>query len=248
MPTEKRRADQLVFEQGLAESRQKAQALIMAGKILCNDTPVTKAGELLPVDANLRSKGELHPYASRGGLKLAHALDHFALSPQGLVALDVGASTGGFTSCLLLRGAQKVYAIDVGHSQLAWSMRQDPRVINREGVNARNLDPADFPEPIDFVTCDVSFISLRLMIPAIARVAQPGARVVLLVKPQFEVGPQEVGKGGVVREPALRERACQEIQAAAQAAGWSILGVISSPILGPAGNQEFLLAAVTAHV
>jgi 23S rRNA (cytidine1920-2'-O)/16S rRNA (cytidine1409-2'-O)-methyltransferase len=243
----KARADQLVVEQGLAESRQKAQALILAGHVLAGDTPVKKPGESLDAAVELRLKGNLHPYASRGGLKLEHALKHFALSPAGKIALDVGASTGGFTSCLLLSGAARVYAIDVGHNQLAWSLRQDPRVISMEGVNARYLEASQLPEPIGFLTCDVSFISLRLILPALARVATPGAEAVLLIKPQFEVGPREVGPGGVVRDAALHERVCQEISAAAEAEGFEKLGLTPSPILGPAGNREFLLAARRAE-
>jgi 23S rRNA (cytidine1920-2'-O)/16S rRNA (cytidine1409-2'-O)-methyltransferase len=240
----KKRADQLVVEQGLAESRQKAQALIMAGQVFTSDKIIQKPGDNLPEETILRVKGELHPYASRGGLKLEHALKEFNLDPTGKVALDVGASTGGFTSCLLLKGASKVYAIDVGHNQLAWSMRQDPRVVCREGVNARHLEKGDFPEPLSFVVCDVSFISLKLIIPAIHRVVEPGSPACLLIKPQFEVGPKEVGKGGVVRDEALHKRVCQEISAFVETLSWKILGITESPITGPAGNHEFLLGAI----
>lgn len=241
---EKKRADQLLVEQGLAESREKAQALIMAGQVSTPDRPIRKAGEKLPADTPLQVKGSLSPYASRGGLKLEHALDHFSLSPAGKIALDVGASTGGFTSCLLLRGAKKVYAVDVGHNQLAWKLRQDERVVVMEGQNARYLTPDLFPDPIEFITCDVSFISLKLVLPAMVQVAAPGAPMVLLIKPQFEVGPKEVGKGGVVRDEALHERVCQEISRAAEELGCTILGITPSPILGPAGNREFLLGAL----
>jgi 23S rRNA (cytidine1920-2'-O)/16S rRNA (cytidine1409-2'-O)-methyltransferase len=239
----KKRADQLIVEQGLAESRQKAQALIMAGQVFTPDKLVQKPGDNLPEETVLRVKGELHPYASRGGLKLEKALQHFNLDPRDKIALDVGASTGGFTSCLLLKGASKVYAIDVGHNQLAWAMRQDPRVVCREGVNARHLQKSDFPEPLSFVVCDVSFISLKLIMPAIARVAEPGSPVCLLIKPQFEVGPKDVGKGGVVRDAALHQRVCDEIVTFAKGLSWEILGVTESPITGPAGNHEFLLGA-----
>jgi 23S rRNA (cytidine1920-2'-O)/16S rRNA (cytidine1409-2'-O)-methyltransferase len=241
----KKRADQLVVEQGLAESRQKAQALILAGQVFSTDKIIQKPGDQLPEDIVLRVKGELHPYASRGGLKLEHALKHFGFAPKDKIALDVGASTGGFTSCLLLNGATKVYAIDVGHNQLAWSMRQDPRVVCREGVNARYLEKADFPEPLQFVVCDVSFISLKLIIPAIVRVMEPNSPACLLIKPQFEVGPKEVGKGGVVRDTNLHQRVCDEIVSFAKEQGFDVKGVTESPITGPAGNHEFILGALS---
>jgi 23S rRNA (cytidine1920-2'-O)/16S rRNA (cytidine1409-2'-O)-methyltransferase len=242
----KERADKRVVDAGLAESRTRAQALILAGQIVIGDHAVAKPGQLVDADAPVRLKGQPLPYVSRGGLKLAHALDHFALDVRGLRALDVGASTGGFTDVLLQRGAVAVCAVDVGHNQLAYALRNDARVTVREGVNARNLDVATLPFRPDVVVCDVSFISLTLILPKLVEAAGPGARpIVALVKPQFEVGKGEVGKGGVVRDPGQRQAAVDKCVAAARALGCEVAGVIESPITGPAGNVEYLLLART---
>ena len=188
-------------------------------------------------------RGRDHPWVSRGGVKLAHALAHFAIDVAGLVALDIGASTGGFTDVLLARGAARVHAVDVGRAQLAWKLRQDPRVIVHEGVNARYLIAAEIPEPVDIVTCDVSFIGLATALPAALALAKPQALLIALVKPQFEAGPGAVGKGGVVRDPAIHRVVCEAGAAWVASRGWSVVGVIDSPIIGPAGNREFLLHA-----
>lgn len=235
------RADKLVVEAGLAESRQRAQALILAGQVVADDHVVKKSGDLLPVTATLRKKGDPMPFVSRGGVKLAHALDHFRLDVTGLQGLDVGASTGGFTDCLLQRGCAKVCAVDVGTNQLAWKLRQDPRVVSIEQTNARALDPASLPFVADLAVCDVSFISLTLVLPSIVACIKPGAPIVALVKPQFEVGKDGIEKGGVVRDPALRQAAVTKCQEAAQKLGCGLVGVVQSPITGPAGNVEYLL-------
>jgi len=180
---------------------------------------------------------------SRGGLKLAHALDHFAIDPTGLVALDIGASTGGFTDVLLARGAARVHAVDVGRGQLAWTLRNDPRVVVHEGVNARHLSAAEIAEPVDLVVCDASFIGLATVLPAALALARPQARLVALVKPQFEAGPEAVGKGGVVRDPAVHRRVCEAVAAWVASQGWAVVGLVESPVTGPAGNKEFLLYA-----
>jgi 23S rRNA (cytidine1920-2'-O)/16S rRNA (cytidine1409-2'-O)-methyltransferase len=199
----KRRADQLLVEQGLAESRTKAQALILAGLVSCGERRVDKPGEQLTEDASLALKGRDHPWVSRGGVKLAHALDHFPIAVQSSVALDIGASTGGFTDVLLSRGTRRVYAVDVGHGQLAWKLRRDPRVVVLERLNARRLTRAHIPEPVDLITCDTSFIALSVVLPAPLALAAERAQLVALVKPQFEAGRVQVGKGGVVRDPAV---------------------------------------------
>ncbi len=237
----KERIDKLLVELGLVESRTRAQALIMAGDVIVDDHAIKKAGDLVAPDATIRLRGEALPFVSRGGLKLQHALEYFAIDVTGRDALDVGASTGGFTDCLLQRGAARVCALDVGHNQLAWKVRSDPRVTVIEGYNARNLQAADLPFVPSVVTCDVSFISQTLILPRIAAVAAPGGVVVTLVKPQFEAGRDEVGKGGVVRDPAARQAAIERCRAAALATGASVRGVLPSPILGPAGNVEYLL-------
>jgi 23S rRNA (cytidine1920-2'-O)/16S rRNA (cytidine1409-2'-O)-methyltransferase len=240
----KRRADQLLVEQGLAESRAKAQALILAGLVSAAGRRIDKAGMSLAEDAELTVAGRDHPWVSRGGLKLVQALDHFALDPAGLVALDIGASTGGFTDVLLARGATLVHAVDVGRGQLAWKLRQDPRVVVHEGVNARYLSRAAIAEPIDLVTCDASFIGLATVLPAPLALAAEHAALVALIKPQFEAGPKEVGKGGVVRDPAVHRAVCERIAAWLGAQpGWRVLGITESPITGPAGNREFLIYA-----
>jgi 23S rRNA (cytidine1920-2'-O)/16S rRNA (cytidine1409-2'-O)-methyltransferase len=238
------RADQLLVARELAESRTKAQALILAGAVFSGEKRVAKAGNLLADDAPLEVRGRDHPWVSRGGVKLNHGLTRFGFDVAGAVALDIGSSTGGFTDVLLSRGAAKVYAIDVGTNQLAWKLRQDPRVVVHEQVNARYLDASVVPEPVDVVVCDASFIGLaKVLGPALA-LAKPGAKLVALVKPQFEAGRAEVGKGGVVRDEAVRQRVCDEAAGWVASQGWSVLGVTESPITGPEGNVEFLLGAV----
>lgn len=235
------RIDQLLVERGLAESRGKAQALIIAGEVVVNGQKALKPGHSVAADSQVDVL-ERMPYVSRGGYKLAGALDHWALNVTGWVCLDVGASTGGFTDCLLQRGAAKVWAIDVGHGQIDWKLRNDSRVVVQEGVNARYLTAADFPEKFGLAACDASFISLTLLIPAVAPLLAPHGKMVLLVKPQFEVERGQVGKGGIVREPALHQAACDRVRAAVEAHGFRA-DIIESPILGAEGNREFLLYA-----
>lgn len=237
----KERIDKLVVERGLVDSREKARALILAGQILANDQRVDKPGQTVDVACEIRIKGERPRYVGRGGLKLEAALDAFGIDPAGQHWLDVGASTGGFTDCLLQRAARRVTAVDVGHNQLDYRIRTDARVEVREGVNARYLAPSDFPEPFDGAVVDVSFISLRLVLPPLLALVRPGGRVVALVKPQFEVGRGEVGKGGIVRDDATRRRVLDEISAFAGEIGFERLGAIESPIAGAEGNREFLL-------
>jgi 23S rRNA (cytidine1920-2'-O)/16S rRNA (cytidine1409-2'-O)-methyltransferase len=238
------RLDRLLVDRGLAPSRERAQRLILAGAVLVEERPVTKPGAVVAADARLRLRGAPAPYVSRGGEKLAGALDAFGLDVRGRVALDVGASTGGFTDCLLRRGARRVIAVDVGYGQLAWSLRQDPRVVVLERVNARHLAAVELPETPDLATIDVAFISLALVLPAVAAVLAPGSPVVALVKPQFEVGRGQVGKGGVVRDPGLRAAAVARVRAAAAAAGLCVGGEAESVLPGPKGNREvFLLLA-----
>ena len=241
------RLDLLLVERGLAESRSRAQALIMAGRVHQGaqgaDRRLDKAGQELPIDAEISVRGRDHPWVSRGGVKLAHGLKAFDIDPAGLICLDVGASTGGFTDVLLQGGAAKVYAVDVGHGQLAWSLRNDDRVVVLERTNARYLTRVEVPDEIDLIVCDASFIGLRTLLPAAMALAAPGAALIALIKPQFEVGPDRVGKGGVVRDAALREEVKSAIAAwLAQQPGWSVQGVTTSPIKGPQGNVEFLLA------
>lgn len=238
------RADHLLVERGLAESRSRAQALIMAGLVFVGERKIAKAGEMLGPDVVLDVRGKDHPWVSRGGLKLDHGLTHFGLDVSGAVALDVGSSTGGFTDVLLTRGAAKVYAVDVGTNQLAWKLRQDPRVVVLEQLNARALTPAHIPEPIDIIVCDASFIALSKVLEAPLGFAREGAHLVALVKPQFEAGRAEVGKGGVVRDAAVHQRVCDAAAAWVEGRGWRVLGVTPSPITGPEGNVEFLLGAV----
>ncbi len=239
---ERRRVDVELVERGLVESRARAQALIMAGLVFCGERRIAKAGEAVALDAPLDVRGRDHPWVSRGGLKLVAGLDGFAIDPAGAVCLDVGASTGGFTDVLLSRGAARVYAVDVGHGQLAWRLRQDPRVVVLERTNARTLGPAEIPEAVDMIVCDASFIGLAVVLPAALALAAPGAKLVALIKPQFEVGRGQVGKGGVVRDAALHQEVCDTISAwlAAQQ-GWEVLGLTESPITGPEGNREFLI-------
>jgi 23S rRNA (cytidine1920-2'-O)/16S rRNA (cytidine1409-2'-O)-methyltransferase len=240
------RADQLVVARGLAESRTRAQALILAGNVFVGERRVGKAGDLLAEDAELSVKGRDHPWVSRGGIKLDHGLAHFGFDVTGAVALDVGSSTGGFTDVLLSRGAAKVYAVDVGTNQLAWKLRSDPRVVVHEQTNARDLTTDIIPEAVDIVVCDASFIGLAKVLDAALGLARPGANLVALIKPQFEAGRDEVGKGGVVRDEAVRQRVCDEAADWVRAKGWSVLGIERSPITGPEGNVEFLLGAVKA--
>jgi 23S rRNA (cytidine1920-2'-O)/16S rRNA (cytidine1409-2'-O)-methyltransferase len=239
----KQRADVALVERGLAESRTRAQALILAGLVFSGEQRVNKAGDLVRPDQPLELRGQDHPWVSRGGVKLAHALEHFHLSPKERAGLDVGASTGGFTDVLLHHGATKVYAVDVGHGQLAWKLRNDPRVVVLERVNARRLDAMQVPEPPGVIVCDASFIGLRTVLPAPLALAAPGAWAVALIKPQFEVGPA-IAKGGVVRDAAVHDRVCAEIAAWwSFLPGWRVIGIEASPILGPEGNREFLIAA-----
>jgi len=240
----KRRADQLLVEQGLAESRAKAQALILAGLVSTGGRRIDKAGTALAEDTELSVAGRDHPWVSRGGIKLAFALDHFGIDPAGMVALDIGASTGGFTDVLLAKGAARVHAVDVGRGQLAWKLRQDPRVVVHEAINARYLSRAEISEPIDVVTCDASFIGLATVLPAPLALTAANAALVALIKPQFEAGPGAVGKGGVVRDPAIHRAVCERIAGWVGAQpGWRVIGIAESPITGPAGNHEFLLYA-----
>jgi 23S rRNA (cytidine1920-2'-O)/16S rRNA (cytidine1409-2'-O)-methyltransferase len=231
------RLDVLLVERGLVESREQGRRLIQAGQVLVGDQVIDKPGTQVPASAELQLKATL-PYVSRGGLKLAAALDAFGIDPAGKVCLDVGASTGGFTDCLLQRGALRVYAVDVGYGQLAWTLRQDPRVVVMERTNIRYLE--SLPEPCDLATIDVSFISLELVLPAVVRLVRPGADIVALIKPQFEAGKGQVGKGGVVRDPAVHQAVLEKVLGRAQAHRLTVCGLICSPLEGPAGNVEFL--------
>jgi 23S rRNA (cytidine1920-2'-O)/16S rRNA (cytidine1409-2'-O)-methyltransferase len=233
----------MLVDRGLAESRTRAQALILAGLVFSAERKIDKAGQALAEDAPLEVRGKGHPWVSRGGVKLAHALDHFGWDVTGAVALDVGSSTGGFTDVLLQRGAAKVFAVDVGTNQLAWPLRQDPRVIVHEKTNARYLTDSVVTEPIDLIVCDASFIPLAKVLDKALDFARPGGRLIALVKPQFEAGRGEVGKGGVVRDPAVHQRVCAAAADWLRSRGWTIEGLTPSPITGPEGNVEFLLAA-----
>lgn len=238
----KQRLDHLLVARGLVESRAKAQALIMAGKVYSGEKRCDKPGMALAEDVALELRGQPHPWVSRGGLKLEKGLDHFGLDPTDQVAIDVGASTGGFTDVLLSRGAARVYAVDVGHGQLAWKLRNDPRVVVLERTNARHLDAQIIPEPVDLVVCDASFIGLRTVLPAALARMRAGGHLIALIKPQFEVGRAQVGKKGVVRDPAAREEVCRIIADwLGHLPGWRVLGVTESPITGPEGNVEFLI-------
>jgi 23S rRNA (cytidine1920-2'-O)/16S rRNA (cytidine1409-2'-O)-methyltransferase len=240
----RQRIDQLLVERGLAESRTRAQALVMAGAVVVGEARVDKPGALVDPGAPIRLKEDAAPqrYVSRGALKLEKALDDFPVDPRGKVCADLGASTGGFTDLLLQRGAAKVHAIDVGYGQLHPRLRADPRVVVRERENARLLGAGSLGEPVDLVVGDLSFISLRLVLPAVRAILRPGGQAVLLVKPQFEVGKGEVGKGGVVRDDAKRRAALDAVAEAARALGFEVLGHAESPVPGPAGNREWLLA------
>jgi 23S rRNA (cytidine1920-2'-O)/16S rRNA (cytidine1409-2'-O)-methyltransferase len=239
----KLRADQLLVDRGLAESRTRAQSLIMAGLVFAGERKIDKSGQTLPADTVLDVRGRDHPWVSRGGIKLAHGLDHFGWDVTGAVAIDVGSSTGGFTDVLLTRGAARVYAVDSGTNQLAWKLRQDDRVIVHEQTSARILTAAHIPELVDLIVCDASFIGLAKVLDVPLGFARAGARLMALVKPQFEAGRGEVGKGGVVRDGAVHQRVCDEVAVWVAARGWRVDGVVASPITGPEGNVEFLLAA-----
>jgi 23S rRNA (cytidine1920-2'-O)/16S rRNA (cytidine1409-2'-O)-methyltransferase len=238
---EKRRLDQLLVDRGLAESREKAQALILAGWVLVDGQKADKAGRGIAADSRIEVI-ERSPFVSRGGFKLQAALDQFRIDVHDRVCADIGASTGGFTDCLLQRGARRVYAIDVGKGQLDWKIRNDSRVVVRESVNARYLRPEDLPEQVDLAVCDVSFISATMILPPMSTVLREGGEMVILVKPQFEVGRGQVGKGGIVREPELHQAACDRVVQAAQALGFTTR-LMESPIPGAEGNKEFLLHA-----
>jgi len=237
----KRRLDLLLVDRGLAPSRERAQALILSGVVLVNGQPAGKAGGAIPDDAEIALRHADHPYVGRGGLKLAHALDTFGISVDGRLALDIGASTGGFTDVLLRRGAAHVVALDVGHGQIDWSLRTNPRVLVIEHLNARNLSLSDLPGQVDIVTIDVSFISLAHIFPRVPALLRPGGDVIALVKPQFEAGRSEVGKKGVVRDPAVQARVVEEAIARAAEVGLARAGATESPVTGDAGNREFLL-------
>ena len=243
MKASKERLDLLVFERGLADSRVKAQALILAGQVVVNEQRVDKPGTRVPTEADIRLKGEVIPYVSRGGLKLRAALDVFPEVALGKICADIGASTGGFTDCLLQSGATKVYAIDVGHGQLHEKLRQDARVISKEGVNARYLTPNELPEPVEVMVMDVSFISLNLVLPKAEPFLLSGGWLFALMKPQFEAGPDKVEKGGVVRDENVRQEVFRGLSASVEALGFSVRAVVESPISGPAGNREAILCA-----
>ena len=238
------RADQLLVDRGLVDTRARALALILAGLVFNGEMRVAKAGDMLAEDAPLSVRGQEHPWVSRGGLKLDHAIDHFGLSPADRVCLDIGASTGGFTDVLLTHGASRVHAVDVGHGQLAWKLRSDPRVVVHEKVNARTLTADIVPDPIDVLVCDASFIGLRRVLPAALGLCVSGAWAVALIKPQFEAERGQVGAKGVVRDPAVHDQVCAMIQEWwAALPGWTVIGIEPSPITGPEGNREFLIAA-----
>lgn len=241
--TKKRRLDQLLVERGLAESRTRAQALVMAGLVFSGETKLVKPGHQMAEDAALDVRGRDHPWVSRGGIKLAHAIDHFALDPTGAMAMDIGSSTGGFTDVLLQNGAERVFAVDSGTNQLAWKLRQDPRVTVLEQTSARILTPEMIDAPCNWVVCDASFIGLAKVLERPLQLAAPQCRLVALIKPQFEVGREEVGKGGVVRDPALHQRVWDEVRAWIEGLGWTVQGIVESPITGPEGNVEFLISA-----
>ncbi len=239
----KTRADHRLVELGLADSRARAQALILSGNVFIGDRRVDKAGQAVAGDALFTVKGRDHPWVSRGGVKLAHGLDHFAWDVAGVVAMDVGSSTGGFTDVLLSRGAAKVYAVDSGTNQLAWKLRQDARVIVHEQTSARILTAVHILERVDLIVCDASFIGLAKVLERPLTFAAPAARLMALIKPQFEVGRAAVGKGGVVRDPMLHASACADVEAWIIEQGWTVEGITQSPITGPEGNIEFLIAA-----
>jgi 23S rRNA (cytidine1920-2'-O)/16S rRNA (cytidine1409-2'-O)-methyltransferase len=239
----KLRVDQLLVDRGLAESRSRAQALILAGLVFSGERKIEKAGQALGEDAPLEVRGKEHPWVSRGGVKLAHALEAFGWDVNGAVALDVGSSTGGFTDVLLQKGAAKVFAVDSGTNQLAWKLRSDPRVIVHEQTNARYLTNEIVTDPVDIIVCDASFIGLAKVLDTALGLATPGGRLIALVKPQFEAERHEIGKGGVVRDPQVHKRVCDAACEWVRSRGWSLAGLEQSPITGPEGNVEFLLGA-----
>ena len=239
----KSRVDQLLVTRDLAESRARAQALVLAGLVFSGETKLVKSGQTLADDAPLQVRGRDHPWVSRGGIKLAHALEHFCLNPAGVTAMDIGSSTGGFTDVLLTKGAVHVFAVDSGTNQLAWKLRQDPHVTVLEQTSARLLTPALIDQPCSWVVCDASFIGLAKVLDVPLGLAATPCQLVALIKPQFEVGRGEVGKGGVVRDEALHERVCSEVAAWLEGLGWQVQGIVPSPITGPEGNVEFLIAA-----
>lgn len=244
----KKRLDQIIVDRGLAESRSRAQALVMAGLVFSGDRKLEKPGQQLPEDAPVDVRGRDHPWVSRGGIKLAHAIDAFGLDPAGATAMDIGSSTGGFTDVLLQKGAGRVFAVDSGTNQLAWKLRQDPRVVVLEQTSARVLTAQQIDAPCDWVVCDASFIGLAKVLERPLELAAPDCRLVALIKPQFEVGREEVGKGGVVRDPALHQRVCDEVRLWLEGSGWAVDGVVPSPITGPEGNVEFLVVARRGNV
>ncbi len=237
------RVDQLLVERGHAERRTRAQALVLAGTVFSGETKIAKPGQTLPADAPLEVRGRDHPWVSRGGIKLAHALEAFDLDPTGITAMDIGSSTGGFTDVLLTKGAAHVFAVDSGTNQLAWKLRQDPRVTVLEQTSARVLTPDHITAPCSWVVCDASFISLAKVLEVPLKLAAPRCQLVALIKPQFEVGRAEVGKGGVVRDPVLHQRVCDEVRGWLEGLGWTVQGIVESPIKGPEGNVEFLISA-----
>lgn len=243
MATKKIRLDQLIVDRNLAESKTRAQALVMAGHVFIGDVKAQKPGQQVAEDAAVQVKGSDHPWVSRGGIKLAHALDEFDIDVSGKVAMDVGSSTGGFTDVLLTNGAARVYAVDSGTNQLAWKLRQDERVIVHEQTSARILTQDHIPEPVDIIVCDASFISLAKVLETPLTFARKGAELVALIKPQFEAGRDEVGKGGVVRDEAVHSRVCAEVKMWLVEKNWTVHGLTTSPITGPQGNVEFLIWA-----
>jgi 23S rRNA (cytidine1920-2'-O)/16S rRNA (cytidine1409-2'-O)-methyltransferase len=240
---QKRRVDQLLVDRGLAESRARAQVLVMAGLVFAGETKIDKPGHQLPEDAALDVRGRDHPWVSRGGIKLAHAIEHFGLDPSGAVAMDIGSSTGGFTDVLLQKGGSHVFCVDSGTNQLAWKLREDPRVTVLEQLSARLLTRDHITRDCNWVVCDASFISLAKVLDVPLQLAATPCQLVALIKPQFEVGREEVGKGGVVRDPALHARVCEDVRAWVEGLGWEVQGITESPITGPQGNVEFLIAA-----
>lgn len=237
----KQRVDQLLVDLGLAESRTRAQALVLAGLVFAGETKIAKSGQTVPADVVLEVRGRDHPWVSRGGIKLAHAIDHFCLDPAGATAMDIGSSTGGFTDVLLSKGALRVFAVDSGTNQLAWKLRQDPRVTVLEQTSARVLTPEQIDAACDWVVCDASFIGLAKVLEVPLQLAAHRCTLVALIKPQFEVGRGEVGKGGVVRDPALHARVCDDVRDWLVRSGWTVHGIVESPITGPEGNVEFLV-------
>jgi 23S rRNA (cytidine1920-2'-O)/16S rRNA (cytidine1409-2'-O)-methyltransferase len=243
MATKKTRLDQLIVDRGLAESKTRAQALVMAGHVFIGDAKALKPGQQIAEDTEISVKGSDHPWVSRGGIKLAHALDHFGWDVTGAVAIDVGSSTGGFTDVLLTNGATKVFAVDSGTNQLAWKLRNDPRVVVHEQTSARILTAAEITEAVDLIVCDASFIGLSKVLERPMTFTKAGSGLIALIKPQFEAGRDEVGKGGVVRDPEVHQRVCTNVHSWLTVMGWAVEGVIESPIKGPEGNIEFLIAA-----